>query len=423
MRGILFVSLLAGCGSDFGLGSVAGSDIIEEIGGSHTGPATTHRDPITDPHGGGGLWGHLDPGNLPDIYFAVAYSPTPDWYCDACDAEAWYGYGDGEVHYAVIDLHGQVVWDVPLPYGTTGFSALDLAAAGPGQFTAVIQPWQWDTAAEADGFYGASNWEAWRMDAVALTVERTAWERLDAPVTHIEHTGVDVDLGASAWLHTGAWVDDPDRALFLPSAYACGVEGVGDLRSVPLADAAASVVSWPAASLLPTDLAGPAWAWGMEPGIDGQGDPTVLVGLSAGDCYNAGASIPRAVVWSPTDGVRWSADLGADTWPLAASYDPRQGGGVLSFGFDDAGAQEWRVSEPDDVREGPLGTDLYNWRPGPLLEHGNDAFIAIGTRPVDAFDTIEIRYRGERVWHIDDLRVGMGHIPVRILDFVVIPPA
>jgi hypothetical protein len=402
MRLVVVVSVLAGCASEFGLRDVTADD---------TDPSTAANS------GGSGPWGHLDPGNLPDVYFAVAYSPTQG--CGTCDADSIYGYGPTDVHYAVIDLRGQVVWDAPLPYGTTGFAPLDLATAGPGQFTAVLQPWIWDSA-DVDGFYGASNWEAWRMDAVALTVERTAWERLDAPLTHIERTGADVDLGAPVWLHTGAWADDPDQALFLPSAAACGVEGVGDLRSVPLADPTAAVTSWPSGSVI-GDVDGPAWAWGFEPGLDEDGVATALIGVSSGGCYSPDAT-SRAVIWSPTAGIRWTADLGARTWPLTATYDPLAGGGVLSFTVDDVGASRWRVSEPDGAREGALGTELGNWRPGPLLEHATDTFMDIGTRAEDGFDTIEIRYRGERVWTIDDLRIGMGHVPVHVLDLVVIPP-
>ncbi len=420
---------LVGCVSDGGFSSLIGAN-------GHDGEAfgVGHRPPDVGPHPGhppnNSRWGHLDPGSLPDVYFAVAYTTVPygwytcDAYCDADQAEVPY-YPYGETHYAVIDLKGQVVWDVPALSSGMTYEHLALAAAGPGQFSVTARPWYtYDAEADADGWYAGTNWEAYRLDALTMSTERVAHFDLERWVTHIDRASVDVDVGpADGTLHLGMFPSDPERALFLGTdTYSCDAtaRGVRDLRSVHLNDGEASAISYDAASFLPNPDAH-WWAWGFDASVDEDGAPAALIGVTPWDC-SALTGDPQVVMWSPERGALWTADLGPNTWPLDAEFDPREGGGALSFAVDPVdGRALWRVFDADGRAHGELGDELYNWRPGPLLEHASSTFVDVGTRSSDGFDQIEIRSDGRVVWRIDDLRFGVGRQAVSILDIVLLP--
>jgi hypothetical protein len=426
---IWFLAMLSttGCGSDSTFSSLLVED--DPVGGSTGGSV---RPSNVGPHpgnnnGGGGLWGNLDPGALPEVYFAVAYSTVPygSYYCDYCDAdpEWWYPYGD--VRYAVIDLRGQVVWDVPTLTANGSFEHLDLAAAGPGQFSVTARPWyNYDDGADADGWYAGTNWEAYRLDASAMTSTRIAHFDLERWVTAIDTTATEVDLGpVDGTLHLGMFPSDPERALFLGTdTYNCQASplGIRDLRAVHLSDPEAGALSYAAASMVP-DPTKHWWGWDFEASVDEDGAPAALIGATPWDCYALSGN-PQVAMWTPTDGLRWTADLGAGVWPQAVTFDARDGGGALSFSYDPVdGTPSWRVSDADGRRVGALGDELYNHRPGPLLEHTSSTFVDVGTRPDDGYDVIEIRHEGRVVWRIDDLRFGVGHQPVSIQDIVLLP--
>ncbi|MBW1881810.1 MAG: hypothetical protein JRJ84_25925, partial [Deltaproteobacteria bacterium] len=86
-------------------------------------------------------WADMDPGNLPDIHFVVA------WHDSEYIESPYAGPGTlthwSPARYAIIDLHGQVLatLDAPdapgAPYWTSTYDRRMLHPAGAGQFLGV----------------------------------------------------------------------------------------------------------------------------------------------------------------------------------------------------------------------------------------------------------------------------------------------
>ena len=212
---------------------------------------------------GGGPWGSLNPGALPDVYFAVAIGTPGSWWdcyatdglwCGCCDyddcdgdglcdwAEVPYsnsgGFYGGDVSYVVIDLRGHVISEFTPPdsHFTPGnVQHLDLRPAGPGQFMAVtwlpgldgnatdgeVPSYDEDSDGLAGGFSSPdaqNRWLAWSGDAVTHQTTRLvkgdtgSWYSGDA---HVVGTGEPLPLRGD-WqpqVHLAVPADQPGELL------------------------------------------------------------------------------------------------------------------------------------------------------------------------------------------------------------------
>ena len=141
---VLLVSA-AGCGNDYQFSEAPPPIERHALGGRSPlpgGPSGPSLPP--PPELPPSPWNALNPGDLPELYFAVAWSdPAGCCYCDYDGAAEM----DSEPYacatsYAVVDLQGQVIAEFPLPAADSdgdgfvdsvyGPMHLQLAPAGPG---------------------------------------------------------------------------------------------------------------------------------------------------------------------------------------------------------------------------------------------------------------------------------------------------
>ena len=161
--------LLTACQSDFAIRALPPEAPITEGDPWTAPPIGGPADPVRpSTPSGGGPWGNLNPGDLPQVYFAVAYS---DYSCDDVDGdggdpgEGDLGGGgavgddsdadgpvedieedeppdeDGDIWYecparlAVIDLLGQVIAEFPLPGESDAYTAWSYLSLAPAAAT------------------------------------------------------------------------------------------------------------------------------------------------------------------------------------------------------------------------------------------------------------------------------------------------
>lgn len=381
-----------GCRSDFGLSDVLADDTDED----------------GRPDGGGDSpWGHLDPGQLPEVYFAVAWSPVD---VEPCTDD---GLCQDDVRYAVIDLRGQVIAELDLPYAWNETRHLAIEPAGPGQFTVAAEVWSADPT--DDELWSGTWWETWRGDAVAGEITRTAHWDWDGAV--LDAAGVALDLGTAARVHVGTWPGEPERALWMLAGSRCGVGALEGVRSVHLSDPEAPIDGWGPEDLLPDEAAG-GLPFAFEAGENRDGEPSTLIAVEGGDC----GLVNRydAVAWSPADGVLWTAELGADLHPREVRYGADEGGAVLSlFAAESPG---WRLDRRDGTTWGDVPPDIRDAHAGPVLEASSATFLLRGRSDATARDALVILHEGRVVWTIDALKFGLRKEAVFLRDVVLLPP-
>jgi len=454
--------LLAGCASDFQILSLPADPPATEAVGVP--PFEGPIDPVRPPQPpGGGPWSNLNPGELPEVYFAVAYS---DWSCDDVDGAADPGdeppFGapdeddevgddgspdsDGDIWYecparlAVIDLMGQVIAEFPLPDETpawTPWSYLSLAPAGPGQFLAVMENWNQvsDGAsddADADGFWQGRPWEALRGDALTGQIDRVARWDMNTGLVEMAGTGDLVDLGSwNAWANLAIAPTMPDWLMMWAGTTNCSE--MQSLRAVHLTGAEDEKV-WTASELLPPELLPEDggkprfWPWNLDGGADLDGNSRMLLGVSNDGCGGDAGGSYDLVAWSPEEGPLWHQPALAEgwTWPPAASWVGHSGGAALEIAFGYAPDQLYRLLSEDGIREEPLPADpdIQTRVAGPLIDPAGPTFVTISRRvqEFDYRDVLEIHHEGEVVWTIDAMRFGLAARPVFFADVVMLPP-
>ena len=447
--------LLLGCSSDFALHATLGEQPPVEVGPwEGPGPSTVPPGPnFPDPPNWPdppapptGPWGEINPGNIPEIYFAVAWTEyecswddmdgdepydeppdTTDDDGDGLDEDSW--WGGCPARYAVIDLMGQVIAEFPLPGEQPDWTAhghLALEPAGPGQFIAVAENWMDDCAdTDEDGFWLGTYWQAWLGDAYTGEIQEIAHWNFAEDQVQITQSGRLLDLGGySSWAHLGMWTHDPDWLVVWSGGQDC--QPLQNLRQIHLAGGQLDRF-WEPEDLLPPELITDdpvyLWPWNMETGLDEQGRPNMLLGVS--DAYCAEDSPPRwdMVAWSPIDGPLWTAEAAGWSWMQSARWAGHGGGAMLEV-EPDWGGSTWRVHRPDGVVEGPLPEGVWDVTAGPMLDPEGPTFMTIGSEMSELGQyrgVIDVHHEGEVVWRIEQLRFGLQQRNVFFEDVVMIP--
>ena len=465
--------LAVGCQSDVGIHLVPGDPPINE-GDPLTGPEgpeppswpfdppepirppeldPPEGDPPEDPPG----WGNWNPGDIPELYFAVAWS---EWDCNGDvdgdgsdpgpgegpeegeppdndsiideDSDGWYGC---PVRLAVIDLLGQVIAEFPLPGEQDTWTPnyhLSLAPAGPGQFLSTVERYEDvdgdDDASNADGFWQGNWWHSYRGDAYTGELSLVAeWDPNEALMS-IPGIGRLVDIGGySGWANLAISPAKPDRLMVWSGDTNCG--GLRELRSIYLPDANVLDDVYLPEDLLPEGFevdATSLWPWNLDASVDEEGNTSLLLGVSNSYCW-AAETVYELVAFSPDDGPVWNVPAMGLSWPPAASWAGHDGGAALELtGGTWSVEQTWRVTTPNATAEGVFAyaDGIYGRRVGPMLDGAGPTFMtmALESNAEHYRNILEIHHEGAVVWTIDTLRFGLQEENVFFADVVMLPP-
>jgi len=406
-------------------------------------------------------WDILNPGDLPDVRFVVAWSP---WDCSG-DVDGLLDPGTPEdpgldlpeerdlwaacpTNYAIVDLFGQVVLELDLPDSwpedewLDSFSPIKLLPGGPGEFVAVAENWGGDFPAEPDGdglededsidasqpdgFWQSLRWQAWSFDAYAATRQRiAAWEPGTSTV-HMTQSGQRIDLGGpQGWMHAAVAPDDPDWLLFWSGDWSCDGPGLRNLIRVHRSDPLALGQTWEASQFLGEELTttkDDLRPWTLSATLDEEGKAQYLFGVTDEHCASWEEVEAKIVGWTPEEDSRWEATVDPWTYPETTTFAGWNGGGALSVRQEVYSEPwNWSVHRPDGVLTGPLEADRVNHRPGPMLDPAAGTFVTISRDPSTWTDSLDVYHRGERVWTMDHLTFGLQDRKVVILDAIVLP--
>jgi len=135
--------LLPACAGDVTLLAAPPRGVTEPVELAPPSPAVVVPPPASP-------WGNLDPGSLPDLRFVVAHS---DWDCsgvgDGYARDLWSGC---PASYAVVDLRGQVLMEIPVadllgpPVDPAAVGHHSIVPAGPGKVMISLQYEMFDDA-------------------------------------------------------------------------------------------------------------------------------------------------------------------------------------------------------------------------------------------------------------------------------------
>jgi hypothetical protein len=405
-------------------------------------------------------WDVLNPGELPELKFVVAWSP---WDCSGDidglhdpgvpgdsptdapdpngDRELW---GACPANYAVIDLFGQVLAEYALPDAwpedewLDSFTHLDLLPGGPGEFVVVADNWLNDFPAEpdedsdsaagdSDGFWQNLRWQVWSIDPYADAMERiAAWEP-GTSLVHMMQSEQRVNLGGpQGWMHVAVAPDDPDWLLFWSGEWSCDGPGMRRLVRVHRDDPLALGHALDPAQFLGEELTttkDDLRPWTMAATLDEEGNAQYLFGVTDDHCAPYEDVEALVVGWSPDTGESWEASVDPWLWPESTSFAGWHGGGALSvLNLPHDGSWGWQLHGPAGVREGTLETDRFLHRVGPLLDPAAETFVTLSRNGDTWSDSLDVYHRGERVWSIDALQFGLQERTVILLDAIVLPP-
>ena len=419
---------LAGCLSDYALDDTVRPPLAEPRPGSDYAEAPPLDPPDLDGDGeptddeAPDPWEELDPGNLRDLLFGVA------WADAACiDAEIggcpWNDNDECGPRYAIIDGTGQVLVEFPsLPYQWTWewcYAHTELSPAGPGAFTANVQAWLYRPGWGEIGEHG----QAWRADGSDGSLAQLAhWMPHGGSMT-ILPTGASVELPAHpARPVMTVLADQPDRLAVVVEPEYCGDVDQTVLRSLSWTDAAAEEQSWSLADLIDA----PDWGqfdlrpWNLRSSVDEQGVGSLAV-IGRSDGCGAGL-LPVDVVAAgdPETGPQWWATL--DLIPAPVRYSARSGGGVAwAWLLDDA--YWWTLVTPQGEVTAPVHGGLERVRTGPLIDPEGPVLVTHGVqREGSPRSVIRFLSAGQPVWEIETLRFGLAETDVYLHDLVLLQP-
>ena len=229
----LLALLFGGCGSDASL-RVA-PELEEDSEMDSTCPLCLPSDRQGTGGGVDSPWANLDPGELPDVVFAVAWVDLTEG-CVNC-----YYAPDAPDRYDIVDPLGQVLssFDTPFDWSDSSYyppPLRSLEASGPGRFmiSNLIQ--------------GMDEVHQVVWEADAYTNEARVLARVYARRVELPQTGELLLLGQEMWPWGLRVVPDPIREgalLLVPTSNSPYVQtGMQEVWSVPYDDVAAPVRRW-----------------------------------------------------------------------------------------------------------------------------------------------------------------------------------
>ena len=425
--------LLGGCNNDYRFSHVDHVPSDDDDDGPQ--PPDPPVTPDPPPHN----W-PPDVGNVPDLYFAIAWSETPCNWNDSlwadgsqpCEPEqqsdVW-AFCDGR-NVAVVNMFGEVVDEFTPPGLEDGEAVqfIQLSGGGPGQFLHVVHPLgDVDSGAPSDASASTTPWQAWRADSYSGEHIKVAEWNSEAQQVWLPQAGRHVDVGAqAAALEVGLMPTQPDLLLTWPGQPWCDPSTpVQPARINHLFSSEVLIPAWPAEQFLPEEIldhVGMSSAWSMNLSVDEEGDLSALFGVTTGGCGgepNDTATL-QLVSWSPDPDAAWFSPTETGWQPKSATYTGKRGTGALNL-LGDFGLPRWRVTSPSLVSEGDLSPERGGYRPGPIIDPQGPTFTVIGTDlQTWAGDSLDFYHQGEVVWSIDRLKFGMQERQVYFADVVLL---
>ena len=411
----LIISLLAllsltlgGC-SDYKLAKVAG-----QRGPDGSAISGLAQNPSPSGANGANLpspWAALVAGELPEEYFAVAWSDPRDLTMNC------YGPCPGIPRYDIIDVTGQVVRSFESPCSSMWAQHDSLQAAGPGRFLAV-------TSGQApDSSYSQHAWIGDGISGETETVMQWGW----GPKVYLPIAGREVEL--PGLINRARVLVDPhneDRLyVLIDNTMMYAQPLLGTLFSVDFRDPLGEVRMWAGPSMIAPDLV-PEWGhapwdpWLVE--SFQRGDATMIVlGLQMPDEFGDLRTVLTG--FSPQTGpLDWSMDLtglvqpselklvpptttsdarvifhqGPDRWCPAASFTQFDGGQIRSSLGDEA---------------------VFCSQLGPILDDSAQTFIYFGfseAAELEREQRMFVHHRGVDVWELSEFREGLQRLPFEI---------
>lgn len=447
---LLFALALAGCPQDTTLRVAPpplADDDDDDGGGGGGGGGGWPGLPELPP----GPWGQLDPGEMPDVHFVVAW--TDEGCCVNCDGlwldepyetmdepeegeeqtttgwpESDWGLGCA-ARYAVIDLFGQVIAELAPPGQdeTMLWTHTSLAPSGPGRFMAASQGYTIylpDPGGEQPPEDGPIDtyvpWAAWEFDLVNNRVDEVARQSQDLRLT-VQPSGRTLDL--PAW-ETHAVLDpqDPDWLyVWSGSSWSCD-QPTPSIRAIHRVESGLIGPRFDGEDLLGPDLdaTGPFVPRSLQPSVDEEGNPRLFARLDSVGC-DALAPVYVSTAFDPWGEHTWRAEDAV--WPgMRPTYAGWGGGAFLTVDVATAPAT-WRVQGPEQDVTGEVPGTSWNVRPGPMLDPAGPTFAVLMASDQPPYgDSLVVFHGGQEVWRIDSLRFGLQERQLTFQDVIVLPP-
>ncbi len=407
---------LLGCSSDTSLRVAPVPDQDDDVD-SLSGP----DDPWSQGGGSDSPWANLDPGDMPDDLFAVAWLDltTDCWNCTYAP--------NTPNRYDLVDAMGRVVSSFVLPFEweEDSYYRPELAsihASGPGRFLVSNYVYV-DTGIEQ------VIWEADGFADTATVIARVRTGEVELPLA-----GLTVPLPTDPWVQDEVVLPDPTdsgRILIVPTSSSPYLPS--DFRaiwSLSTTDPDALVRTWSLQELVPPELLPASWdtmeaPWFADLAADGSGQ--LVLGFTG---YETNTD-PEDKTWQLTSRpVLMSLDLDApaERWilptdgldlsngPLVTPPAPDQPATVLwADGYCGDGVRLW---SDGIVAELALPDEDQCPVVGPLLDAASRSFVYVAwTDEPDwpGAQRLVISHQGEEVWSLDRLRVGLSERPFALL--------
>lgn len=424
------VSLLcAGCLSDYLLDDAVHPPLAEPRPGSDFSEAPPLAPPDLDGDGEEPVddespdpWDDLDPGNLAELVFGVAWSDP-----SCIDAEiggcVWNDNDECSPRFAVIDGTGQVLVEfASLPYQWTWewcYAHTEIAPAGPGRFTATVQAWLYRPGWGDIGQHG----QTWMADGADGSITPLAGWMPHSGSMQVMTTGESIELPAHpARPITTVLADAPDRLAVIVEPEYCGESSNTALVAVSTTDVDAEPWSWTLDELLLPESVGHTdlRPWSLRSGFDEQGAASLsVVGRSDG-CGAGLVPVDLVAAWSPDQGPLWWSDL--DLSPGMVRTSARSGGGAFwTWLLDDA--YWWTMVTPQGDVTAPVYGGLDRVKPGPLIDPAGPVLVTHGVqREAEPRSVVRFSSAGQPVWEIESLRFGLQQTDVYVHDLVLLQP-
>jgi len=376
--------------------------------------------PTPDPEDEGPTspWDDLDPGEMPEVHFVVAFVDP-----DTCPTDAG-GFGlDCQVRYAVIDLNGQVLVELDLPDSWDQPRTHVLLEPGlEGRFTAVVRGPLYGHVEEVTygepAFQLADRWEVWEFDALDPAHQLVAIrDQLPGRVL-LPATGQTVAFDyppPTHWMQLASW-SESGQLLFASNGRCAPPAELPPVQDVAaLADAAPQPVGL--VDLLPEqagDAGDDVFPFVLQTAFDAAGVPALLIGLGE-DCDAVSPGSGELFAWFEQGGAvaLGAIDRAALSPRLAFSAD--EPGAALSI-LADGQQPTWQLHDGAGGQEGLLPADRSDLVPVALLDPVEPTFVTIGRSPETPTSVIDVVHGGERVWTIETLRFGLQPRRVYIHD-------
>ena len=438
---VLFISCclwLCACNSDYRLSHL--EDVPHHDDDDDDGPDQPGPPEIPDPP----PWNWPpDVGDIPDLYFAIAWSEWPCSWNESLWADGSQPTEQSDVwapcdgrNVAVVNMLGEVVDEFTPPsleeHEVVEF--LQLSGGGPGQFLHVFRPlgvMNSETSSNSenssDTFNPGGAWEAWRGDSYSGEHLRVAeWDIETQQVWLPEagrHVHVEEDSGA---LQVGLLPPDPDLLLTWPGQPWCNsTTPLAPVRVNHLFTPNVYSPSWQPAEFLPSEVLEDvemASSWNMDLSVDEEGELSALFGVTTGGCTNDPEDLAtlQLVSWGSEPEDTWFSPTETGWHPRSATYTGQRGTGALNL-LGDFDLPRWRVTSPSLVAEGVLSAERGGYRPGPLLDPQGPTFTVIGTdMQTWAGDSLDFYHQGQVVWSIDRLKFGLQERQVYFADAILL---